>query len=180
MSLLADDVLLSLLIHMLAAVLWLGGVIFQSLVVLLPTTALDRSERSRLLLRAAPLQLLALVVLLPTGVYNTINNPVTLEKVTSWERAELLRSTPYGTALFGKHILVIMTTVVTALATVLAARYSSQRRAAATPTAGGAARLSAVSRVLDLPAVLPLLVVLNLLINAALAASVSYMIFTLH
>ncbi len=75
MSPLSLALLLSLWLHILAAVLWIGGIIYNAVVFTLPATALGPAERARLLRRVAPLVWASLIVLLPTGVWNTIFNP---------------------------------------------------------------------------------------------------------
>jgi hypothetical protein len=60
-----------------------------------------------------PWMWISLVALLPTGVYQTINNPVT-EQINSPELLAQLRSRPYGQVLVFKHITVMITVLLAA------------------------------------------------------------------
>ena len=128
--------LVSLIIHVPFAVAWVGVALFGIVVTAAPGLAPE--QRGRLLLRTAPLVLAAIPVLLLTGVFQTIYNPLT-EPAVTWELLEKLRATPYGTALFYKHGFVLMTVAATWLLVFGFGNWLAQSRVrAANPIEAGA------------------------------------------
>ncbi|MFN8532154.1 MAG: hypothetical protein U0556_01230 [Dehalococcoidia bacterium] len=104
---------ISMIVHFVTAVVWLGGLAVQFLVLVAP--GLEDRQRERLFALVVPWMWISLVVLLPTGVYQTVNNPVT-EQVTNPEQLALLRSRPYGQVLVVKHIFAVVTVLLAAAA----------------------------------------------------------------
>ncbi|GIW10228.1 MAG: hypothetical protein KatS3mg061_1285 [Dehalococcoidia bacterium] len=96
---------LSMVVHFLTAIVWLGGITVQFLVLVAP--GLSESQRERLYALLVPWMWGSLLLLIPTGVYNTLNNPVT-EFATSYEQLLQLRARPYGQVLVVKHIFVVL------------------------------------------------------------------------
>ena len=88
------------MVHIPAAVLWLGLVLYQAIVTAVPF--LTPAQRGSLLYRPRWLVVLSIPVILVTGIYQTIYNPI--NTVTDIETLESLRNTTtYGFALFIKH-----------------------------------------------------------------------------
>lgn len=112
--------LLSLVLHVPFSVAWIGVALYAIFVTTVPGLSIE--QRGHLLLRTRALVLVSIPVLLLTGVFQTMYNPLT-EPITSFTTLSRLRATPYGTALFYKHGFVIATVAVTlALVFVLAGR----------------------------------------------------------
>jgi len=92
--------LISLMIHIPTAILWLGLVLYDAIVVAVPF--LTPAQRGSLLHRPRWLVLGSIPVILATGIYQTIYNPI--NTVNSIDALESLRNTTtYGFALFLKH-----------------------------------------------------------------------------
>jgi hypothetical protein len=92
--------LISLTIHIPTAILWLGLVLYDAIVVAVPF--LTPAQRGSLLHRPRWLVLVSIPVILATGIYQTIYNPI--NTVNSIDALENLRNTTtYGFALFLKH-----------------------------------------------------------------------------
>jgi len=92
--------LISLIIHIPTAILWLGLVLYDAIVVAVPF--LTPAQRGSLLHRPRWLVLVSIPVILATGIYQTIYNPInTVNDIASLE--SLRNTTTYGFALFLKH-----------------------------------------------------------------------------
>jgi plastocyanin len=92
--------LISLMIHIPTAILWLGLVLYDAIVVAVPF--LTPAQRGSLLHRPRWLVLVSIPVILTTGIYQTIYNPInTVTDIASLEN--LRNTTTYGFALFLKH-----------------------------------------------------------------------------
>ncbi len=131
--------LLSMVLHVPFSVAWIGVALYAIFVTTAP--GLSTEQRGYLLLRTRALVLVSIPVLLLTGVFQTMYNPLT-EPITSYATLSKLRATPYGTALFYKHGFVIATVIVTlALVFVLAGRLA--RAGSGTVAIGGATALAA-------------------------------------
>jgi len=92
--------LVSLMVHIPAAIAWLGIVLFDAIVVAVPF--LTPAQRGALLARPRWLVLLTIPLFFITGIYQTIFNP--FGTITSYADLTALRSnTTYGLALFLKH-----------------------------------------------------------------------------
>ena len=156
---------ISLVIHVPAAIVWLGLALFDLFVVAVPF--LSPAQRGGLLMRPRWLVVGLIPVILLTGIYQTINNPFnTLTDIASLEA--LRNETTYGFALFLKHGFVIASWVLTlALSFWVAPRLI----AFADDTTAGAAK---PPRLFDLAAWA------NFLACGALVLCVTVMIFQLH
>ena len=107
-----DLTLLSLWVHLPFVTLWIGLVMLDVFVALAP--GLDAEQRGRMIAWSRPLVVLAIVVILVTGVWQTFDNPYGIE-VTSYARLQELKEKTYGLALFWKHGFVLATFVLTLL-----------------------------------------------------------------
>ena len=75
--------------------------------------ALTAEQRARFVTRTRWIALVAVAVILVTGIWQTMENPFV--KVDSWATLEKLRTKTYGEALFFKHIFVVTTFALTFL-----------------------------------------------------------------
>jgi putative copper export protein len=151
----------SMIVHFVTAIVWLGGLGVQLLVLVAP--GLDDRQRERLFALVVPWMWISLIALIPTGIYQTINNPVT-EPVTSYDELALLRSRPYGQVLVVKHLFAVVTVLLAASAHFVAlprwrVALDDQR-----PTAGVVTVLRVVSAVASLAALGLLLTVTRLVL----------------
>jgi len=102
--------LVSLMVHIPAAIAWLGIVLFDAIVVAVPF--LTPGQRGALLARPRWLVLLTIPLFAVTGIYQTIFNP--FGTITSYADLTALRSnTTYGLALYLKHGFVFASMVLT-------------------------------------------------------------------
>jgi putative copper export protein len=105
-----DFTLLSILIHVPFVTAWIGLVMFDAFAAFTP--GLDDAQRPRLIIWSQKFTLLALAVILITGVWQTMDNPFV--KVDSYHDLTVLRDrTLYGDLLFWKHLCFFMTLVLT-------------------------------------------------------------------
>jgi|DewCreStandDraft_5_1066085.scaffolds.fasta_scaffold00100_4 hypothetical protein len=102
--------LASMVLHVPFSVAWIGVALYAIFVTATPGLTVE--QRGHLLQRTRALVLVSIPVLLITGVFQTMYNPLT-EPITSYQTLARLRATPYGTALFYKHGFVIATVVAT-------------------------------------------------------------------
>ena len=156
---------ISLVIHIPAAITWLGLALYDLIVVAVPF--LSPAQRGALLQRPRWLVVGLIPVILVTGIFQTIYNPFgTLTDFASLER--LRTETTYGFALFLKHGFVLASWGLTLLLTFwLAPRLV----AFADDTSAGATRPSPLPR---------LAAWANFLACAALVLCVTVMVFQLH
>jgi hypothetical protein len=101
---------LSLWIHVPLVVGWVGFVMFDLFAALTPGLSLD--QRGRMIAWSRWFVVAAIVLIMVTGIYQTIYNPVGPE-VTSWATLQELKDKEYGFALFIKHGFVLATFVLT-------------------------------------------------------------------
>lgn len=101
-----NAILVSLLIHVPAVVTWIAFAAVEAAVLVIPELA--NGHRARVMRALRWPTLFLILVIMVTGVWQTIDNP--FQTVTSWETLEHLReTTTYGFALFVKHIFVVAT-----------------------------------------------------------------------
>ena len=104
-----DLLLISLIIHVPAISIWIGLSLWDTFVMVTPS--IEQQEKARLIGKTAFLTLLLLVIILITGIYQTIENP--FRSIESYnDLSNLRKDTDYGMALFVKHIFVILTFIV--------------------------------------------------------------------
>jgi plastocyanin len=169
--------LISLAIHIPAAIAWLGMVLYQAVVCAVPF--LSTAQRADLLQRPRWLILAAIPLFAITGTYQTIFNPfVTL---TDFQTAEEFRATSaYAQALFWKHGFVLLSMALTLTVTFwLAPRLAK----VATVSAGPATAVAAVTAGDDAaPGAnrVSLLAWANVAACLALLLCVAVMVFQLH
>lgn len=157
--------LVSLLIHIPAAIAWLGIVLYDAIVAAVPF--LTPAQRGALLARPRWLVLVTIPLFGLTGIYQTIFNP--FGTITSYaDLSHLRESTTYGFALFLKHGFVFASMALTLAVTFY---FAPRLLAFAEDT-----RDSAIT-----PSRLPtLLSWLNVASCVALLACVAVMVFQLH
>lgn len=100
-----DVTLVSLLVHVPFIIAWIGLVILDAVAVFTPGMQVD--QRSRLLLWSRPFVALAIIVIMVTGIWQTMHNP--FFEVSSWSDLQELKKRDYGLLLFWKHVFVIAT-----------------------------------------------------------------------
>lgn len=156
--------LYSLILHFVVSVLWVGRAIFDAVLFALPASAAPLEARLRLSRRWVRLTWILMGLVVATGLWNTVYNPISLGQkgpaVTYGQWADL-RQTGYGLALFLKHGAVIGTVLLTAALDF----YAGPRI-----LAGEAHRA----------AWLPWLTRANAACVLAILVAVAYMVYTLH
>jgi putative copper export protein len=152
-----DDVtLVSLWIHVPFITTWIGLVMLDAFATFAP--GLSGGQRAGIIAWSRPFVLLAIPVILATGIWQTMENP--FYRVESYsDLSELRHRTLYGDLLFWKHACVIATFVLTiAVRFVLAPRLQAGSLALAGPGDGALAadsfRLVQAGAVLNLAACL--------------------------
>jgi putative copper export protein len=97
--------LLSLWIHIPVVTAWIGMVMIDAYAS--NATGLTVTQRGRLIAWFRPFVIAAIVIILTTGIWQTMKNP--FSEVSSYGELEDLRATTYGMSLFLKHIFVVAT-----------------------------------------------------------------------
>lgn len=164
-------VLVSLLVHIPVVTAWVGLVMFDVFASLTP--GLAPAQRGRLIAWSRPYVILAIVVIMITGVWQTIHNPVGPE-VTSYDTLEQLRGKTYGLALFWKHGFVLLTFALT-----LAVRFYFAPRLAASARPAGFAEQERVDD-LQLQRLVMRLSALNLAACLGALLLATRMVYQLH
>ena len=166
----ADFTLVSLLIHIPFITAWIGFVMFDAFAAFAP--GIEETQRPRLIQWSQKFTLVAIVVILATGVWQTMDNPFV--RVDSYNDLSALRErTLYGDLLFWKHAFVVGTFALT----LLIRFYLAPRAGGGDLVASGdgtAAALSSTAGLLK-PAVL-----LNLLMCLGALLLASRMVMELH
>jgi hypothetical protein len=160
--------LLSLAIHVPLVTAWIGFVMWDVFAAAAPGLSAD--QRGRMIAWSRPLVVGGVIVILATGIWQTIHNPLGPE-VTSWSTLQELKAKTYGLALFWKHGFVLATFVLTIVVRFLLA----PRLAAGTETAGSAGTRTAI-----LPRSLLWLSFLNLLACLGALVMATRMVWELH
>jgi uncharacterized membrane protein len=125
--------LIALWIHVPFVTAWIGLVLLDLLITLAP--GLQPVQRGQIIAWSKPFVILAVVVIMITGVWQTIYNP--FNEASSYEALERLRTTTvYGMVLFWKHGFVLATFVLT-----YATRFVLAPRLVAAPTADDGDRI---------------------------------------
>jgi hypothetical protein len=107
-----DWLLVSLWVHVPFITAWIGLVMLDSVALFAP--GLQEQQRSRLLLWSRLFVLVAIPVILATGIWQTVENP--FYRVESYSGlGELKQRTLYGDLLFWKHAFVLATFGLTVL-----------------------------------------------------------------
>jgi hypothetical protein len=101
-----DRTLLSLYVHVPFVTMWIGLAMLDSYATIVP--GLEPGQRARMISWSRPFTLLAIAVILVTGIVQTIENPF-LPGISSYAELERLREGTYGLALFWKHGFVLAT-----------------------------------------------------------------------
>jgi putative copper export protein len=129
-----DLTLIALWIHVPLVTAWIGLVMLDVYAAAVP--GLTLSQRGRMLAWSRPFVVAAIVLILLTGIRQTMQNP--FQEVDSWSTLQALKDRTYGLMLFYKHICVLITFVLTVIVRfVLAPRLL--RAAVPAGGAGGAA-----------------------------------------
>lgn len=102
--------LVMLWVHVPFAVAWIGVALMGAVLAVAP--GLAPSQRAALIRLTLPFVMVAVPVIIVTGVWQTVYNPVTRPQ-WSWALLEELRRSTYGMALFYKHVFVVATLVAT-------------------------------------------------------------------
>lgn len=127
-----DWTLLSLWVHLPIVTAWIGLVMFDVFAGLAP--GLSAEQRGRMIAWSRPFVIVAIIVIMVTGIWQTMDNPLGPE-VRSWSTLQELKEKTYGLSLFYKHIFVAITFALT-----LVVRFGLAPRlmAGAQRTGGGA------------------------------------------
>jgi len=97
---------ISLLVHVPVAVTWVGLVAIEAFLCI--SRDVSGGQRMRLIAAMRWPTVALLVIILATGVWQTLHNPFV--EVTNWATLEELRTTTaYGAALFWKHVFIVGT-----------------------------------------------------------------------
>ena len=101
-----DITLVSLWVHVPFITTWIGLVMLDAFAAFAP--GVDKSQRLRILEWSRPFTLLAIPVIMITGIWQTMDNPFV--QVESYSDLSTLRGrTLYGDLLFWKHVFVVAT-----------------------------------------------------------------------
>jgi hypothetical protein len=101
-----DWLLYSLWVHVPFIVAWIGIVMLDFFAVFAP--GMEESQRARILLWSRAFVVVAIPVIMITGIWQTMENPFT--RVDSYSDLKRLRAnTLYGDLLFWKHVFVVAT-----------------------------------------------------------------------
>lgn len=166
-----DWTLLSLWIHIPIVTAWIGLVMLDAYASSVP--GLSTEQRARMITWSRAATIVLVVLILATGIWQTIKNP--FSEVSSYSELSKLRESTYGLSLFIKHIFVIATFLLT-----LAVRFYLAPRLQRGPSlsaAGAGAAVAAESR--DLVAV-RWLSILNLLACLGALIFATRMVWELH
>jgi putative copper export protein len=104
-----DLTLLSLWVHIPLVTAWIGMVMLSVFASSVPGLSLE--QRGRMIAWFRPFIVVAVVVILITGVWQTMRNP--FMEVNSYTELRALRDTTYGFSLFVKHGFVLATFILT-------------------------------------------------------------------
>jgi len=161
-------------VHVPFATAWIGIALLDAFLAVAP--GLSAAQRSQLIRLTLPFVLLAIPVIVVTGVWQTVYNPVTRPQ-WSWAILADLRRSTYGWALFYKHVFVVGTLVAT-----LAIKLVLVRRLGAAASAGLAGAGSAVALAPEARIDRPLQTAswLDLLCCLAILICVVLMVYQLH
>lgn len=133
-----NGTLLSLYLHVPFITMWIGLVMLDTYATLVP--GLEPGQRVRMITWSRPLTLLAIVVIMVTGVAQTIENPFQ-PGISSYAELKRLREDfTYGLALFWKHVFVLVTFALSVLI-----RFILAPRMTVTETSGGTGATTTVS-----------------------------------
>lgn len=97
-------------IHVPFAVAWIGIALIDAFLAVAP--GLSATQRASLIRMTTPAVLVAIPVIIITGVWQTVYNPVTAP-MWSLQILDELKKTTYGWALFYKHVFVVGTLLAT-------------------------------------------------------------------
>lgn len=164
----------SLWVHIPAVTLWIGLVMLDLFIALVPGVAL--SQRGQWLQWSGWITLVLLLLFMVTGIYQTVDNPVG-PRVTNWDTLQELKTKEYGFALFVKHIFVVATIVLTlGIRFIIAPRMSASRDASSVNVTlgGGAVATMANARTVAWLSAINLIACMGALFETA------RMVFTLH
>jgi putative copper export protein len=100
-----DLTLLSLWIHIPIVTAWIGIVMLDVFASTAPGLSLE--QRGRMIAWFRPFVILAIAIIMVTGVWQTMKNP--FSEVGSYSELSALRDTTYGLSLFVKHGFVLAT-----------------------------------------------------------------------
>ncbi len=141
-----DITIISLWVHVPFIIGWIGLVMLD--VVALFGPGLERGQRARLLLWSRPFVLVAIVVIMITGIWQTIENP--FYRVESYSGLEHLKGHyTYGNLLFWKHGFVIATFGLTLLTRFILAPRLRDEDSGAVATPGGVMAMVAGENVMQ-------------------------------
>ncbi len=139
---------LNILIHILSAIIWVGGIFFLALVVVPVARRLPATERAAMVTAVAsqfrPLGWICLVLLVITGVFNLAFRGITWNSFWSGAILETLA----GQLIVAKLILIAVMVVVSAIHDFIVGPASTRAHAAAgaQPTAAMQAEINALRR----------------------------------
>jgi hypothetical protein len=135
-------------VHVPFAVAWIGIALFDAFLAVAP--GLSAGQRATLIRWTQPFVLIAIPVIVITGIWQTVYNPIT-EPMWSFAILDQLKRYTYGWALFYKHIFVVGSLVATlAIKLVLVRRLAAAEAAtSATPVRTGVAAAASPSPTSD-------------------------------
>jgi hypothetical protein len=134
-------------IHVPFAVAWIGIALIDAFLAVAP--GLSAAQRTSLIRMTTPAVLVAIPVIIITGVWQTVYNPVTAPMWSLQILDELKKST-YGWALFYKHVFVVGTLLATlALKLVLVRRLEAAAPTATVAETGSAAAVALTGNGVD-------------------------------
>lgn len=134
-------------IHVPFAVAWIGIALIDAFLAVAP--GLSAAQRASLIRMTTPAVLVAIPVIIITGVWQTVYNPITASMWSLQILDELKKST-YGWALFYKHVFVVGTLLATlAIKLVLVRRLEASAPTAAVAETGSGAAVALTDNGVD-------------------------------
>jgi len=169
--------LILLWVHVPFAIAWIGIAIVDAFLAIAP--GLQSVQRAALIRLTLPIVLVAIPVIILTGIWQTVYNPLTRPQ---WSLAllEELKKSTYGQALFYKHVFVVGTLLATlAIKLVLIRRLEATIAVPAAAGAGGG-ELAYAGEGSGEPRLLRTVAWINLLFCLAILVCVVLMVWQLH
>jgi hypothetical protein len=169
--------LILLWVHVPFAIAWIGIAMLDAFLAITP--GLLPRQRAALIRSTLPIVLVAIPVIILTGIWQTVYNPLTRPQ---WSLALLddLRRTTYGQALFYKHVFVVGTLLATLAIKLVLIRRLEATIAQPVAVGAGGGDVAPVGQDSGEPRLLRTVAWINVLFCLAIIMCVVLMVWQLH
>jgi hypothetical protein len=167
--------LVLLWVHVPFAIAWIGVAMLDAFLAVAP--GLSAGQRGALIRLTLPFVYVAIPVIVLTGIWQTVYNPIT-RPMWSLQILEELKKSTYGWALFYKHVFVTATLVATLAIKLVLVRRLAEPTGVAAVSSGGALAAQAPSDGSD--RTLQATAWINVLCCLAILVCVVLMVWQLH